>query len=411
MVERKQTSRVWLWLGAAVVVVLVFFVTRALTREHLTIREVQVSHQQLVNTVSTNGRVEPVANYQVTSPVSAQVKAVYVQQGDQVPAGKVLLELDDVEARAHVATAESGVKAAQAALDAAKNNGTLAERQAASADITRARIDRDQAQHGLDSLTKLKAAGAASASEVAAAQERLDTSDAALHAAEQGAHNRYAPADVARAEAALADAEASLAAAEDVLSKTSPRAPLAGTVYSLDVQRSEFADAGKLLLQMADLHNMRVKAYFDEPEIGQLAVGESVQIKWDAKPGHIWMGHVTRIPSTVIMYTTRTVGETLIEIDGGDGELLPDTNVTVTVTTSSEPNALTVPREAIHFENGKPYVFKVVNDLLVRTPVTTGVSNLTLTPILSGLQDGDVVATGTNSGLPLQEGIPIKVVR
>jgi len=411
MVERKQTSRVWLWLGAAVVVVLVFFVTRALTREHLTIREVQVSHQQLVNTISTNGRVEPVANFQVNSPVSAQVKAVYVQQGDQVPAGKVLLELDDVEARSHVATAESGVKAAQAALDAAKNNGTLAERQAANADVTRARIDRDQAQHGLDSLTKLKAAGAASASEVAAAQERLDTADAAFHAAEQGAHNRYAPADVTRAEAALADAEASLAAAEDVLAKTSPRAPLAGTVYSLDVQRSEFADAGKLLLQMADLHNMRVKAYFDEPEIGQLAVGQSVQIKWDAKPGHVWMGHVVRTPSTIILYTTRTVGETLIEIDGGDGELLPDTNVTVTVTTSSEPNALTVPREAIHFENGKPYVFKVVNDMLVRTPVTTGVSNLTLTPILSGLQDGDVVATGTNSGLPLQEDIPIRVVR
>jgi len=411
MVERKQKSRVWLWLGAAVVLVIVFFGTRALTREHLTIREVKVSHQQLVNTISTNGRVEPVVNYQVPSPASALVKAVYVQQGEVVPAGKVLLALDDVQARARVATAESGVKAAQAALDAARNNGTLAEREAANADINRARIDRDQAKHDLDALTKLKAAGAASASEVASAQGRLDSTEAALHAAEQGAHNRYAPADVARAEAALADAEANLKAAEEVLAQTSPRAPVTGTIYSLDVARSEFAEEGKVLLQMADLRDMRVKAYFDEPEIGQLAVGESVQIKWDAKPGHVWMGHVTRTPSTVVMYTTRTVGETLIEIDGGDGELLPDTNVTVTVTTSSEPNALTVPREAIHFENGKPYVFKVVGDMLVRTPVTTGVSNLTLTPILSGLQDGDVVATGTNSGLPLQEGIPIRIVR
>jgi HlyD family secretion protein len=334
-----------------------------------------------------------------------------VQQGDVVPAGKVLLELDDVAARARVATAESGVKAAQAGLDAAKNNGTLAERESATADIRRARIDRDQAKHDLDALTKLKATGAASGSEVASAQGRLDTTEAALHAAEQGAHNRYAPADVARAEAALAEAEANLAAAEEVLGQTTPRAPVAGTVYSLDVARSEFAEEGKILLQMADLHNMRVRAYFDEPEIGQLSVGESVQITWEAKPGHIWMGHVVRTPSTVVMYTTRTVGETLISIDGGDGELLPDTTVIVKVTTSSEPNALTVPREAIHFENGKPYVFKVVNDMLVRTPVATGVSNLTLTPILSGLQDGDVVATGTNSGLPLQEGIPIRVVQ
>jgi HlyD family secretion protein len=62
-------------------------------------------------------------------------------------------------------------------------------------------------------------------------------------------------------------------------------------------------------------------------------------------------------------------------------------------------------------ENGKTYVFKVVGDSLVRTPVTVGTSNLVLTPILSGLEEGDIVATGTTNGLPLQEGIPIRVLR
>jgi HlyD family secretion protein len=113
----------------------------------------------------------------------------------------------------------------------------------------------------------------------------------------------------------------------------------------------------------------------------------------------------------VVEYTTRIVGETIINIDGGDGGLLPDTNVTVTVTTSSEPNALTVPREALHIENGKPFVFKVVHGELVRTPVTVGVPNLTLAPIVSGLQEGDVVATGSTNGLPLQDGISIKEVQ
>jgi HlyD family secretion protein len=59
-------------------------------------------------------------------------------------------------------------------------------------------------------------------------------------------------------------------------------------------------------------------------------------------------------------------------------------------------------------ENGKPFVFKVVGDELVRTPVIVGTSNLTLTPIVSGLQEGDIVATGTTNGLSLQDGIPIK---
>jgi HlyD family secretion protein len=246
---------------------------------------------------------------------------------------------------------------------------------------------------------------------VAAAQQRLDSAEAALHAAEESSHSRYAPADVARAKAALADAEAGLDAAQDIESRTRPRAPFAGTVYTLSAGQSEFADDGKLLLQLADLRKLHVVAYFDEPEIGQLAVGQKATIRWDAQPSHIWQGHVMRVPTTVIAYTTRTVGETLIDIDGGDGQLLPDTNVTVTVTTSSSDNALTIPRDALHAEGGKNYVFKVVGDDLKRTPITVGTSNLLLTPVLSGLQEGDIVATGTTNGLPLQEGIPIQVAQ
>jgi HlyD family secretion protein len=411
--DRKQSSRLWLWLGAAVIVVIVYFVARSFTRERIPVREARVSRQLLVNNISTNGRVEPLVNYPISSPLATTVKAIYVQQGDQVPAGKLLLELDDVQARARVASAESGLKTAQAALDAAEHNGSSQERSASAADIEKARIDRDQARHDLDALTKLRSTGAASESEVTAARERLDTAEASLNAAQQGAHSRYAPVDLARAQAALADAEASLGAARDVEARTSPHAPIAATAYSVTVARSDFVEEGRLLMQLADLHRLRVRAYFDEPLIGQLAVGQPVQIKWDGdpRPGHVWTGHVTRTPTTVVQYTTRTVGETIIDIDGGDGGLLPDTNVTVTVTTSSEPNTLTVPREALHVENGKPFVYKVVDEELVRTPVTVGVPSLIWAPITSGLQEGDIVATGSANGLPLQDGVPIKEVQ
>jgi HlyD family secretion protein len=113
----------------------------------------------------------------------------------------------------------------------------------------------------------------------------------------------------------------------------------------------------------------------------------------------------------VITYNTRTVGEVLVHIDDADTGLLPDTNVTVTVTISSDPDALSVPREALHFENGKPFVYKVNGDELVRTPVTTGAFNLTREAIVSGLKEGDWVATGSTSGQPLQEGMPIKRVQ
>jgi len=411
--ERKQTDRfrLWLWRGLGVLIVILFFATRYLMRDELPVREVQASRQVLQNTVSTNGRVEPEMNYEFYSPISTTVKAVYAQAGDQVPAGKLLVVLNDMDARARLAAAESGVKAAQAAVEAATHNGTRQEQEMSAADMARGKLERDQAQHDLDALIKLKQEGAASSSEVSAAQERLNTAKASLHAYDESAHSRFSPAEVERAKAALADAEANLASARQVLAQTEIHAPVAGTIYSMDAQPTQFAEAGMLLLQMADLHHERVRAYFDEPEIGSLAVGQKILIKWDARQGQEWHGHIIRTPVTVVTYGTRSVGEVLVEIDDPYSGLLPKTNVTVTVTTSSEPDTLSVPREALHSENGKPYVYKVVNGRLVRTPVTTGTANLTQASILSGLKEGDWVATGTTNGQPLQVDVPIKVVR
>jgi HlyD family secretion protein len=408
---QAQSSRVWLWIGAAVVLVAVFFTARSLLRERLPVRAAQVSRESLVTSVSTNGKVEPKVPYQFFSPLATTIKAVYVQAGDKVPAGKLLIALDDVDARARVAAAESGLTAAQASLDAALHNGTQQERQASSADIARDKLNAAQAQHNLNALTKLAATGAASAGEVASARQQLASAQATLDASQQSASDRYSQPEIARAQAAVTDARASLAAAHQVQAQTLIRAPIAGTVYSLDATPTSFVETGHLLGQMADLSHERVRAYFDEPDLGRLAVGQKITIKWDAKPDQEWHGEIERVPVTVITYGTRTVGEVLVKIDDTDSGLLPDTNVTITVTISSEPNALSIPREALHFENGKPYVYRIEGDQLQRTPVTTGSFNLMREEILSGLKEGEQVATGATNGQPLQEDEPIEVVR
>jgi HlyD family secretion protein len=407
--ERAQAGRLWRWVGAAVVVAGVFFTARYLLRGRLPIRAVQAEQQTVVNTVSTNGHVEPVVNYQFYSPISTTVKAVYVHAGELVPAGKVLVVLDDVEARAHLANAESELKAAQAGLFAVTHNGTQQERQAAAAEIATDRLQRDQAQRNLNALTRLVSTGAASPDEVAAARQQLKMTQTALSAAEKSAHSRYSPEEVAQARAALNDAEASLAAARQVEAQTTIRAPIQGTVYSLDAVPTQYVQGGTLLLEMANLKHERVRAYFDEPDLGRLAVGQKVIIRWVGKPSQEWEGHIERMPANVVIYGTRTVGEALVAIDSPDPSLLPDTNVTLTATTATFPNALSVPREALYAENGKYYVYKIVDDSLHRTPVTIGTPTLSEVPILSGLKEGDWVATETTNGQPLQVGMPIKV--
>ena len=408
---RRQTDRRWIWVGAVIVLVLVFFTVRNLTRERLPVRIADVERQSLLSTVSTNGRVEPTLNYELHSPIATTVEAVYVQPGDVVPAGKLLMKLDDIDARARVAAAESALRTAQADLDAARNNGTPAQRDAAASEIERSSLERDQAQRSLDALAHLQTTGAASAAEVDAARQRLAAAQSTFKAAQQMAKNRYSAPDLARAEAAVNDAQSSLAAARQALDQTNVVAPIGGTVYTLNAGRTEFVQQGAMLLQIADLTHERVRAYFDEPEIGRLAVGQPIVIKWDAKPGKVWHGHIERVPVTVIIYGTRTVGEVLIALDDADGGLLPDTNVTVTVTTSSQPNVLSIPREALFTQGGQPYVYKVVDNDLVKTNVQIGTPTLTQVAILSGLREGDQVATGTTSGQPLQEGVPIKAMR
>ena len=408
--ERKQMDRRWLWLGALILLVLVFFSARSLTRERLQVHTAQVMRAPLVASIDTNGRVEPELNYEIHSPAATTIKAVYVQAGDQVPAGKLLMALDDVQLQARLATAENAVKSAQASLEVAIPNENR-QQQLATANLKRALLERDEARRELKAMNKLHTSGAASASEVAAAQQRLDSAEASLHAEEQSEQIHTSPSEVHRAEAALADAKANLAATRHVVDQAAVRAPIAGTVYSLDATHSEFVEEGKLLLQLADLHHERVRAYFDEPDLGKLAVGQKIQIKWEAKPDRVWNGHIERVPVTVINLGTRHVGEVLVQIDDADGQLLPDTNVTLTVTISTEANALSVPREALRTIGGRPVVYKVVNGQLQKTYVTTGTLNNTKVSILSGLQEGDWVATGTANGLPLLEGMPIKVVQ
>ena len=81
---RTQTNRWWLWAGVAVVLIAVFLVARYYLRERLPVRTAAGGRATLQNTVSTNGRVEPVVNYQFSSPIATTVKAVYVHEGDQV---------------------------------------------------------------------------------------------------------------------------------------------------------------------------------------------------------------------------------------------------------------------------------------------------------------------------------------
>lgn len=391
-------------------VALAVFGIRFVTRDVVEVRAAPVTHQNLVSTVPTNGRVEPMEPFQAHAQVPGVVEKIYVHVGDKVKKGDLLLRMQDADAVSRLATANSSLSSAQASLYDLQKGGTQEERLSMDADLTRAQQQRDQAQQSLAALQQLQQKGAASASEVTAAEQRLQTATTSLKNIQQRQTNRYSATDKSKVQAQVNDARAAVSAAQSTFSNANIRTPIDGTVYSIPVTDYDFVNAGESLMDVADLKRIQVRAYFDEPEIGKLAVGQAVKILWDAKPNQVWHGHISRAPSTVITYGTRNVGECLITVDDAQEELLPNTNVTVTVTVSQRFNVLSVPREALHTEGASDYVYRIVQGKLVRTPVQVGVLNLTRVEVLSGLSEKDVVALNATSNRDLSNGLAVKIV-
>jgi HlyD family secretion protein len=128
-------------------------------------------------------------------------------------------------------------------------------------------------------------------------------------------------------------------------------------------------------------------------------------------PGRVWQGELKTVPSTVVTVGSRNVGQVTVDVDNSDLSLLPNVNVSVNIITAKDENALTVPREAVHQEDGHRFVYQVVNGQLQRRDVTTSIANLTRIEVTHGLADNVEVALGAINGKPLQNGMAVRIIR
>jgi len=394
--------------SAAVILILIFY--SYLHQTPIKVHTVTVERGPIRSVISTNGKVEPVQNFEAHAPIATTVKRLFVREGDHVRKGQLLLQLDDEDIRSQAAKAQAQIKAAQASLAATKNSGTQEEVLTLKAQLTKARAARDVAQRNVEALKHLQEQGAASPGEVRQAEVTLENAQADLNLAEQKQKDRYSAPEVASTESQAAEAQAAYESAEDALSKSSVRAPFEGIVYSLPVKLGAFVQAGDLLLQEADLSHVLVRAFVDEPDVGRLKTQEKVEVTWDAVPGRTWTGSVNTVPSTVKLHGNRNVGETTCLIDNQDLRLLPNINVGVTIVVAEHSNVLTLQRDALHIDDGTPYVFRIIDNHLKRQAITFSLQNLTRVEVTSGLSEGDAVAMPAEEIKPLSDGAAVKVV-
>ncbi len=403
-------KRTWIILGGLILAVVVLAAFVSLRRSQVRIRVGHVERGTITASIATNGKIEALNNFEAHSPAATTVKKVYVQQGNWTKPGQLLLQLEDANARLQAARAQAQLKGAEADITAVETGGTKEEVLTTRNALVKAEADRDAAQKNLLAMQRLFPTGAASQGELDNAQTQVRIADANVRMLQQKLSARYSRQEVGHVEAQEAEARASLAAAAELLRDSNVVSPLAGMVYSLPVQQGAFVNAGDLLVQVADLHKVRVRAFVDEPDIGRLQKGQSVEVTWDALPGRVWHGTIETLPTTVVQRGTRMVGEVTCVIENGALTLLPNTNISVAIVIARRENALMVPREAVHQDSQGQYVFQVVDGELVRRDVQTSIANLTRVEVTSALPDNAVLALGALNMQSLRSGMPVKAV-
>jgi HlyD family secretion protein len=400
------------WIAATVAIVAAVVLFASLSRDPaVPVRAVTAQRGIIRSVVSTNGKIEPLQNFEAHAPVGTTVKKLLVREGDHVRQGQLLVELNDAEARRQAARARAQVLSAEADLSAVQKGGNREEILTLESQITKARTDCDTAQRNLEALRRLREQDAASRGEVKNGEDQLNRANADLNLLLQKQKDRYSQPEIDRVNAQKSEAQSALAAAEDVLKQLNIRAPFDGIVFSLPVVLGAYLNTGDLVLQEADLSKVRVRAFVDEPDVGRLAPGDKIDVTWDAMPDRTWEGTVGVIPAVIKLHGTRNVGETTCVVDNKDLKLLPNVNVGVTIITAEHRNVLTVPREAIHQDDTRAYLYEIVNNELQRRYVQTSISNLTQVEVTGGLPENALIALGPTNSKPLRDGLAVKVVR
>jgi len=379
-------------------------------RNPIRVRTTSVERGPIRSLVSTNGKIEPVENFEAHAPIATTVKRLLVKEGDRVRKGQLLLQLDDADIRKQAAQARAQMTTARADQNALTTGGTHEELLTLDAQLIKARSERDAAQRNVEAFHRLQQQGAASPGEVKQAEDTLQRAQADVTLLEQKQKDRYSKPEAAKVQAEGAEAQAAYEAATAALLKSNVRAPFNGIVYSLPVKEGAYVQAGDLLLQEADLSHVLVRIFVDEPDVGRLVPGQKIEVTWDAVPGRMWNGSVTTVPSTVKLRGARNIGEATCTVDNHDLRLLPNVNVGVTIVTAEHKNVLTLPRDAIRIDDTRPYVFQIVDNRLKRQDIVIALQNLTRVEITAGLPDNAVVALGTDDPKPMVEGAPVKVV-
>jgi len=396
-VAARKKGRLWLWIS---LVVLVILVGAGVGIAHLASgsgidpnKIAKVSKGDVARSVVATGKITPITQVEVKSKASGIVEKLYVDINNVVHKGQPLAQLDQQEItdqvaaqRAQLAAAQANVTNFEAALDQDKVN-------AAAPDLPMYKVTLDRntemVKQGLVPQQNLDNANR----DYLAALTKRDSSKAQI-----GVDN----AKLKQARAQVSQSEASLNQLQEQLGYTTIVAPMDGVVLSRDVEIGDavssilvLGSTATLVMTVGDTTEVYVKGKVDEADIAHVYMGQPARIKVESFRDRYFQGKVTKISPMGVEKDNVTTFEVRVSINNPGGELKAQMTANAEILLDEHKNVLTVPENAVIYDNQKNTTVEIPDkkekEGKRKISVKVGLSNGSVTEIVSGLKEGDQV--------------------
>ncbi len=376
----------------------------------------------LIEVVSAPGTIEPITKAEIRSRISAQIVELPVDVGARVTKGNpgaepptpatVLFRLDDKSLQADLRSARARQQAQRAQIEVAKTGIEAGQSQIQGIEISLAQAERDLARQ-----TELLKTSDVAESLVDKTRTQVEGLKMDLLAARS--RQKATELSLTIAEHNLEAAEAEIARALESLTYTTMDSPLDGVVTRRPVEVGETAtgslyNPGTVLIEVADMTRVLLKAEVDEADIAKVKIGQKACVRIQAWPDEEFEGEValTALASSVDR-TGSPYFQVEVLLDNKDERILSGLSADVDIDIALHRGVLKIPSQAVLarpvdtlpadlrespvVDTRKAFatvVFRVVDGKAAATPVKIGRSDTTHTIILKGLAEEDRVITG-----------------
>ena len=395
--KNNRKRRRWLLLGVIALVLAgsIFGIAAALRPNHQIdpSKLASVERGDIARSVVATGKITPLAKVEVKSKASGLVKKVYVEYGDRVKQGKVLVELDKEQLEALVEEQRANLLAAQAAEQSAEATyeRNVVDAQGPDVPFLKATADRDR-KLALDGLMAASVLDDADRAYQLALNKRLSAQR----------NVSVSQAEVAKAKAQVAQAQAALASAEEDLRNSTIVSPMDGLVLSRDVEVGDAVSSilvlgsqATLVMTLGDMSTVYVLGKVDQADIGKVYLGQPARIVVESFKDKKFEGKVTKISPLGVEKDNVTTFEVRVSIQNPSGELKANMSANAEIILEEKHGVLLIPESAVIYDKDKHTSVEVpdpkADNGRRKVPVRLGISNGVKTELVSGLNEGEKV--------------------